>query len=107
MYSKLDAVDRFWTSVEPYCGDITSNDMTVLYDNNMMVAWGWGSCSACVFIYCLQHDEEQEYYKIPSLGKHYSHKWAMAEMQKEEQQSDWLQEISDKKPKDKIGDGMY
>lgn len=56
--------------------------------------------------YCLQHDEEQEYYKIPSLGKHYSHKWAMAEMQKEEQQSDWLQDISDKKPKDKAGDGM-
>jgi len=30
-----------------------------------------------------QHDEEQEYYKIPSLGKHYAQKWAMVEMQKE------------------------
>lgn len=21
------------------------------------------------------HDDDMEYYKIPSLGKHYSHKW--------------------------------
>lgn len=83
---KLDAVGRFWTSIEPYCADITANDMSLLYENNMT------------------HDEEQEYYKIPALGKHYSYKWAMAEMEKEQQQGDWLQEVSDKKCKDQMGD---
>lgn len=92
--------------MEPYCADITSNDMTLLYDNSMTVSKGVGLMQ-CVFAYCLQHDEEQEYYKIPPLGKHYSYKWAMAEMQKEQQQSDWLQETSDKKPKDQMGDGTY
>lgn len=57
----------------------------------------------------MQYDEEQEYYKIPPLGKHYSYKWAMAEMQREQQtQGDWLQEVSaDKKSQDQIGDGIY
>lgn len=103
--SKLDAVDRFWTSIEPYCADITSNDMTLLYENNMTVSRG-GAHTMYLSFYCLQHEEEQEYYKIPPLGKHYSYKWAMAEMQKE-QQGNWLPEASDKKSKDQLGDGMY
>ena len=72
----------------------------------MTVSIGSGAHTECGHTYCLQQDEEQEYYKIPPLGKHYSHKWAMAEMQKE-QQGDWLQEISDKKSKDQMGDGKY
>ncbi|XP_065912842.1 transcriptional adapter 3-B-like [Dysidea avara] len=74
---KLDAVDRFWSSVEPYCSDITNNDLTLLYENNMT------------------HDEEQEYYKIPPLGKHYAQKWAMVEMQKEQQFGDMEEKLSD------------
>jgi len=37
-----------------------------------------------------QHDEEQEYYKIPSLGKHYSQKWAMLDMQQLEDSEEKL-----------------
>jgi len=41
-----------------------------------------------------QHDEEQEYYKIPALGKHYAQKWAMVEMQKEQQLGDIEDKLS-------------
>ena len=78
--------------------------MTLLYENNLTVSIVGGAHTKCGCVYCLQHNEEQEYYKIPPLGKHYSQKWAMAEMQKEQQQGDWLQEI-DKKYKDQMGDG--
>jgi len=100
-FSKQDAVDKFWTSVDPYFIDITSNEMASLYENSMTVSRGWGSCNNSLCVY--QHDEEQEYYKIPPLGKHYSYKWAMAEMQ----QGDRPQELPDKMLKDQTGDGMY
>lgn len=60
--SKSDTSNRFWTTVEPYCADITMEDLKFLEDSMKSL------------------DDEQEFYKIPSLGKHYSEKWAQEDL---------------------------
>ena len=35
---KGDAPDRFWASVEPYCADITDNDLKLLQEETMNVS---------------------------------------------------------------------
>ena len=63
--SRSDTPNRFWTTVEPYCADITMEDLKFLEDS-MKVA-----------------DDEQEFYKVPALGRHYSEKWAQEDLLEE------------------------
>jgi len=56
---------RFWAMVEPYCADITPDDVRYLEDQ----------IKAC--------EDIGEYMKIPSLGRHYSEKWAEEDLASE------------------------
>jgi len=49
---------RFWAMVEPYCAEITQDDVHYLEEQ----------IKAC--------EDIGEYMKIPSLGRHYAEKWA-------------------------------
>jgi len=49
---------RFWAMVEPYCAEITPDDIRYLEEQ----------IKAC--------EDIGEYMKIPSLGRHYAEKWA-------------------------------
>jgi transcriptional adapter 3 len=63
---KADAPNRFWAAVEPYCADLTLDDSKFLEDLIKTA------------------DDEQEYGKIPALGKHYSEKWAQEDLMEEQ-----------------------
>ena len=48
-----------------------------------------------VCFYSRSHEDDAEYYKIPSLGKHYSHKWAQEDMIEEQREGkDFTQQRS-------------
>lgn len=64
-----DGSNKFWSYVEPYCADITLEDIKTLED----------SLESKVDI--------NEYFKIPPLGKHYSEVWAKEDLIEEHQQS--------------------
>lgn len=64
-----DAPNKFWGYVEPYCSDITIEDIKVLED----------SLNSKVDI--------NEYYKTPPLGRHYSEIWAKEDFIEEQQNS--------------------
>ncbi|XP_022094094.1 transcriptional adapter 3-B-like isoform X2 [Acanthaster planci] len=63
-----DAPDRFWTSVEPYCTDITNEDVKVL-DDMLKTS-----------------DDDMDYFKIPPLGKHYALRWAQEDLLEEQKE---------------------
>ncbi|XP_066553737.1 transcriptional adapter 3 isoform X2 [Amia ocellicauda] len=63
---KNDAPNRFWASVEPYCADITSEEIRVLEE------------------LLKPPEDEAEYYKVPALGKHYSQRWAQEDLLEEQ-----------------------
>ncbi|XP_076371072.1 transcriptional adaptor 3 isoform X2 [Tachypleus tridentatus] len=65
---KNDAPNRFWASIEPYCAEVTQDNIKVLED------------------LIKTHEEDAEYYKIPTLGKHYSLKWAQEDMVEEQKE---------------------
>ncbi|XP_036839325.1 transcriptional adapter 3 isoform X2 [Oncorhynchus mykiss] len=58
----------FWASVEPYCADITNEEIRVLEE------------------LLKPPDDEAEYYKIPALGKHYSQRWAQEDLLEEQRE---------------------
>ena len=62
-----DAPNRFWATVEPYCADITLEDLKYLEDS------------------IKASEEDHDYYKIPALGRHYSEKWALEDLQEEQE----------------------
>ncbi|KAL7293852.1 hypothetical protein TKK_0012907 [Trichogramma kaykai] len=64
---KNDTLNKFWASVEPYCGDITSEDIKLLQD---LIA---------------HHSDLGEFKKIPPLGRHYTMVWAEQELMQEEE----------------------
>lgn len=64
-----DGSNKFWSYVEPYCADITIEDIRTLEE----------SLESKVDI--------NEYFKIPPLGKHYSEVWAKEDLIEEHQQS--------------------
>ncbi|GAB6029025.1 transcriptional adaptor 3 [Chamberlinius hualienensis] len=66
---KNDVPNRFWASIEPYCADITPEDIKIIED------------------LVKSHEEDSEYYKIPGLGKHYSIKWAQEDLIEEQKES--------------------
>uniref|UniRef100_H2ZRQ6 Transcriptional adaptor 3 n=1 Tax=Latimeria chalumnae TaxID=7897 RepID=H2ZRQ6_LATCH len=57
---------RFWASVEPYCADITNEEIRALEE------------------LLKPPEDEAEYYKIPPLGKHYSQRWAQEDLLEEQ-----------------------
>ena len=65
---KNDTPNRFWAMVEPYCTDITSYDLKFLEE------------------LIRQHDDNGDYYKVPSLGKHFSEKWAQEDLLEEQKE---------------------
>ncbi|XP_051967736.1 transcriptional adapter 3-like [Xyrauchen texanus] len=65
---KNDAPNRFWASVEPYCADITNEEVRVLEE------------------LLKPPEDESEYYKIPALGKHYSQRWAQEDLLEEQRE---------------------
>ena len=62
-----DTPNRFWATVEPYCADITLEDLKFLEDS------------------IKASEEDHEYYKIPPLGRHYSEKWALEDLHEEQE----------------------
>ncbi|XP_028681222.1 transcriptional adapter 3 [Erpetoichthys calabaricus] len=74
---KNDAPNRFWASVEPYCADITAEEIRVLEE------------------LIKPPEDEAEYYKIPPLGKHYSLRWAQEDLL--EEQREGARSAADKK----------
>ncbi|KAJ8408131.1 hypothetical protein AAFF_G00263590 [Aldrovandia affinis] len=56
----------FWASVEPYCADITNEEIRVLEE------------------LLKPPEDEAEYYKVPALGKHYSQRWAQEDLLEEQ-----------------------
>lgn len=63
---KNDMVNKFWQSVEPYCADITNEDIKVLEDM------------------LRSHENDDDYFRIPPLGKHYTEKWAEEDLIEEQ-----------------------
>lgn len=58
--NKNDTSNKFWASVEPYCGQITPDDMAYLSD----------------LIRIREEERHSDIYTIPPLGKHYTIQWA-------------------------------
>ena len=71
--ASFDASNKFWSYVEPYCADITPENITLL-ENSL-------SCKL----------DTNDYFKIPPLGKHYTEIWAKEDMVEEHQQSGKLE----------------
>ncbi|XP_071795539.1 transcriptional adapter 3-B-like [Asterias amurensis] len=69
-----DAPDRFWTSLEPYCADISSDDIKVL-DDMLKTS-----------------DDDMDYFKIPPLGKHYALRWAQEDLLEEQREGNKIGE---------------
>lgn len=66
---KNDTLVKFWASVDPYCADIMPEDIKLLED---LIA---------------THSDNQEFKKIPPLGRHYSLEWAHNDIMQEEEES--------------------
>lgn len=68
---KNDIVNRFWASVDPYCAEISNEDLKVLEE------------------VLASMKDDGDFFKIPPLGKHYSERWAQEDIL-EEQKEGWL-----------------
>ncbi|CAI9722847.1 Hypothetical predicted protein [Octopus vulgaris] len=73
---KNDIVNRFWASVDPYCAEISTEDMKVLEEVLVTIK------------------DDSEFFKIPPLGKHYSERWAQEDIMDEQKEG---AKISDKR----------
>lgn len=76
---KNDAPNRFWASVEPYCADITNEEVRTLEE------------------LLKPPEDEAEHYKIPPLGKHYSQRWAQEDLLEEQKDGARAAAVADKK----------
>lgn len=65
---KNNAVNKFWSSVEPYCADITNEDLKYLEE------------------LLRSHEDDSDYFKVPSLGMHYTEKWAEEDLIEEQKE---------------------
>ena len=65
---KNDTTNRFWATVEPYCADITADDLKFLED------------------LIRQHEDNADLYKVPSLGKHFAERWAQDDLLEEQKE---------------------
>ncbi|CAK7290741.1 Transcriptional adapter 3 [Vulpes lagopus] len=74
-----DAPNRFWASVEPYCADITSEEVRILEE------------------LLKPPEDEAEHYKIPPLGKHCSQCWVQEHLLEEQKDGARAAAVADKK----------
>uniref|UniRef100_A0A8C2MDJ4 Transcriptional adapter 3 n=2 Tax=Cricetulus griseus TaxID=10029 RepID=A0A8C2MDJ4_CRIGR len=74
-----DAPNRFWASAEPYCADITSEEVGTLEE------------------LLKPPEDEAEHSKIPPLGKHYSRRWAREDLLEEQKDGVQAAAVADKK----------
>nr|XP_006817630.1 PREDICTED: transcriptional adapter 3-like [Saccoglossus kowalevskii] len=79
---KNDAPNRFWASVEPYCADITSEDLKAIEE------------------LIKNNEDDSEYFKIPPLGKHYTIRWAQEDLIEEQKEG---HRVNDKKRGSALG----
>ncbi|KAL5259566.1 hypothetical protein ACHWQZ_G009871 [Mnemiopsis leidyi] len=63
-----DRPHQFWQSLDAWCSDITSDDMDKLQE----------------LLKSQEYDEE--YFKVPALGTHYSQRWAMEDLLSEQRE---------------------
>eukprot|EP00112_Aurelia_sp_Birch-Aquarium-sp1_P015800 Seg353.5 transcript_id=Seg353.5/GoldUCD/mRNA.D3Y31 product="Transcriptional adapter 3-A" protein_id=Seg353.5/GoldUCD/D3Y31 len=63
-----DMPNKFWATVEPYCADITADDLKILED------------------VVNTPTEEGEFFKVPTLGKHYTQVWAQEDLNEEQRE---------------------
>lgn len=73
---KNDIVNRFWASVDPYCAEISNEDLKVLEEVLSSMK------------------DDADFFKIPPLGKHYSERWAQEDILEEQKEGS---KISDKR----------
>jgi len=66
---KNDTPNKFWSSVEPYCASFTDEDLKLVDD---LIA---------------AHHDDDEYLKIPPLGRHYTLRWAEDDLHQEQRES--------------------
>uniref|UniRef100_UPI00358FDC7B transcriptional adapter 3 n=1 Tax=Myxine glutinosa TaxID=7769 RepID=UPI00358FDC7B len=76
---KNDTPSRFWASVEPYCADITPEDIRQLEE------------------ILNSTEDDSEYYKVPPLGRHYSLRWAQEDLQEEHKEGSRTAAVGSKK----------
>ncbi|MGH0187260.1 UNVERIFIED_CONTAM: hypothetical protein FKN15_024262 [Acipenser sinensis] len=95
---KNDAPNRFWASVEPYCADITSEEIRVLEEllkppeDEAEYYKVWNKTFYTPSIQCHQHLSQ---FQVPPLGKHYSMRWAQEDLL--EEQKDGARAAADRK----------
>ncbi|XP_063680796.1 transcriptional adapter 3-like [Bolinopsis microptera] len=63
-----DRPHQFWQSLDAWCSDITSDDMDSLQE------------------LLKSQDYDDEYFKVPALGTHYSQRWAMEDLLAEQRE---------------------
>lgn len=66
---KNDTPNKFWAYVEPYCADITAEDIKLLEE------------------LIEEHENDSDYQKVPPLGRHYSLRWAQEDLMEEHEAS--------------------
>ncbi|KAJ9584598.1 hypothetical protein L9F63_021068 [Diploptera punctata] len=66
---KNDTPNKFWSSIEPYCGDLVTEDIKLIDE---LIA---------------EHENDAEYQKVPPLGRHYSLRWAQEDLEEHSESS--------------------
>ncbi|XP_046438468.1 transcriptional adapter 3-B-like [Daphnia pulex] len=66
--AKNDTPNKFWASVEPYCALFTDDDLKLVEE---LIS---------------THNEDEEYLKIPPLGRHYTLRWAEDDLLQEQRE---------------------
>ncbi|XP_068414744.1 transcriptional adapter 3 isoform X2 [Eschrichtius robustus] len=111
---KNDAPNRFWASVEPYCADITSEEVRTLeellkppedeaehykFSLEISAVNGKGPCTRTILhltswkLFCIAVC----FSSIPPLGKHYSQRWAQEDLLEEQKDGARAAAVADKK----------
>ncbi|KZS11742.1 Transcriptional adapter 3 [Daphnia magna] len=66
--AKNDTPNKFWASVEPYCAPFTDDDLKLVEE---LIS---------------NHNDDEEYLKIPPLGRHYTLRWAEDDLLQEQRE---------------------
>lgn len=88
---KNDTPNKFWASVEPYCAPFTDEDLkvqTILFslckNFPLLLCYKW--ITQFVEELIAAHHDDEEYLKIPPLGRHYSLRWAEDDLHQEQRE---------------------
>jgi len=70
--AKNDTPNKFWASVEPYCAPFTEDDLKFVEE---LIS---------------SNQDDEEYFKIPPLGRHYTFSWAEYDLHQEQKEGSRL-----------------